>query len=145
MGIVVVILSCSSMDDILEEEVKATECSGVLGFCFHPDSPFPPKPSVSGVKFLLPLFTHFVTLPCCGCLFNPFQLLIPLKSQEDLDRAVEHLDLSPSLKSLRVFVKAPRKANVSHLALFFCLQSESRCYCIGGNGKEKRCPRGVCS
>ncbi|TFK04436.1 FERM and PDZ domain-containing protein 2 [Platysternon megacephalum] len=39
------------------------------------------------------------------------ELLIPLKSQEDLDRAVEHLDLSPSLKSLRVFVKAPRKAN----------------------------------
>ncbi|KAL8164847.1 UNVERIFIED_CONTAM: hypothetical protein K2H54_010726, partial [Gekko kuhli] len=41
---------------------------------------------------------------------NP-TLLIPLKSQEDLDRAVEHLDLSPSLKSLRVFVKTPRKTN----------------------------------
>uniref|UniRef100_A0A8D0G3C7 Mitogen-activated protein kinase kinase kinase 3-like n=1 Tax=Sphenodon punctatus TaxID=8508 RepID=A0A8D0G3C7_SPHPU len=39
------------------------------------------------------------------------ELLIPLKSQEDLDRAMEHLDLSPSLKSLRVFVKAPKKAN----------------------------------
>nr|XP_056713600.1 mitogen-activated protein kinase kinase kinase 3-like [Euleptes europaea] len=39
------------------------------------------------------------------------ELLIPLKSQEDLDRAVEHLDLSPSLKSLRVFVKTPKKTN----------------------------------
>uniref|UniRef100_A0A670ZX12 Protein kinase domain-containing protein n=1 Tax=Pseudonaja textilis TaxID=8673 RepID=A0A670ZX12_PSETE len=40
------------------------------------------------------------------------ELLIPLKSQEDLDRAVEHLDLSPSLKSLRVFVKTPKETNL---------------------------------
>ncbi|XP_060136912.1 mitogen-activated protein kinase kinase kinase 3 isoform X2 [Zootoca vivipara] len=39
------------------------------------------------------------------------ELLIPLKSQEDLDRAVEHLDLSPSLKSLKVFVKTAKKTN----------------------------------
>ncbi|XP_044281273.1 mitogen-activated protein kinase kinase kinase 3-like isoform X2 [Varanus komodoensis] len=42
------------------------------------------------------------------------ELLIPLKSQEDLDRAVEHLDRSPSLKSLRVFVKTPKKTNPLH-------------------------------
>ncbi|XP_032093022.1 mitogen-activated protein kinase kinase kinase 3-like [Thamnophis elegans] len=40
------------------------------------------------------------------------ELLIPLKSQEDLDRAVEHLDVSPSLKSLRVFVKTPKETNL---------------------------------
>uniref|UniRef100_A0A8B9QUE7 Protein kinase domain-containing protein n=1 Tax=Anas platyrhynchos TaxID=8839 RepID=A0A8B9QUE7_ANAPL len=43
------------------------------------------------------------------CLFNPFQLLIPLKSQEDLDKALEQLELSPSLKSLRILVSAPKK------------------------------------
>ncbi|NXU76802.1 M3K3 kinase, partial [Oreotrochilus melanogaster] len=41
------------------------------------------------------------------------ELLIPLKSQEDLDKAMEQLELSPSLKSLRVLVSAPKKANVS--------------------------------
>ncbi|KAL7976455.1 hypothetical protein Chor_008404, partial [Crotalus horridus] len=40
------------------------------------------------------------------------ELLVPLKSQEDLDRAVERLDLSPSLKSLRVFVKTPKETNL---------------------------------
>ncbi|NXN13015.1 M3K3 kinase, partial [Indicator maculatus] len=41
------------------------------------------------------------------------ELLIPLKSQEDLDKAMEQLELSPSLKSLRILVSAPKKANVS--------------------------------
>ncbi|NWX84543.1 M3K3 kinase, partial [Nothoprocta pentlandii] len=41
------------------------------------------------------------------------ELLIPLKSQEDLDKAMELLELSPSLKSLRILVSAPKKANVS--------------------------------
>nr|XP_013810627.1 PREDICTED: mitogen-activated protein kinase kinase kinase 3-like [Apteryx mantelli mantelli] len=40
------------------------------------------------------------------------ELLIPLKSQEDLDKAMEHLELSPSLKSLRILVSAPKKANL---------------------------------
>ncbi|XP_030053824.1 mitogen-activated protein kinase kinase kinase 3 isoform X1 [Microcaecilia unicolor] len=37
------------------------------------------------------------------------ELLIPLKCQEDLDRAVEHLDMSPSVKSLRIFVRAQKR------------------------------------
>ncbi|NXA44777.1 M3K3 kinase, partial [Nothocercus julius] len=41
------------------------------------------------------------------------ELLIPLKSQEDLDKAMELLELSPSLKSLRILVSAPKKATVS--------------------------------
>ncbi|NWV62342.1 M3K3 kinase, partial [Malurus elegans] len=41
------------------------------------------------------------------------ELLFPLKSQEDLDKAMEQLELSPSLKSLRILVSAPKKANVS--------------------------------
>ncbi|KAM6422456.1 mitogen-activated protein kinase kinase kinase 3-like [Rhynochetos jubatus] len=40
------------------------------------------------------------------------ELLIPLKSQEDLDKAMEQLELSPSLKSLRILVSAPKKANL---------------------------------
>nr|XP_014342853.1 PREDICTED: mitogen-activated protein kinase kinase kinase 3-like [Latimeria chalumnae] len=36
------------------------------------------------------------------------ELLIPLKCQDDLDKAVEHLDLSPSMKSLRILVKVPK-------------------------------------
>ncbi|KGL84934.1 Mitogen-activated protein kinase kinase kinase 3, partial [Tinamus guttatus] len=40
------------------------------------------------------------------------ELLIPLKSQEDLDKAMELLELSPSLKSLRILVSAPKKANL---------------------------------
>ncbi|KAF1495212.1 Mitogen-activated protein kinase kinase kinase 3, partial [Megadyptes antipodes antipodes] len=49
------------------------------------------------------------------------ELLIPLKSQEDLDKAMEQLELSPSLKSLRILVSAPKKANVSPLpSLLFC-------------------------
>ncbi|KAM4689302.1 mitogen-activated protein kinase kinase kinase 3-like isoform 2-T2 [Discoglossus pictus] len=37
------------------------------------------------------------------------ELLIPLKCQDDLDKALEHLDMSPSLKSLKILVKAPKK------------------------------------
>ncbi|NWH19653.1 M3K3 kinase, partial [Grus americana] len=49
------------------------------------------------------------------------QLLIPLKSQEDLDKAMEQLELSPSLKSLRILVSTPKKANVSPSpSLLFC-------------------------
>lgn len=44
------------------------------------------------------------------CMSN--ELLIPLKSQEDLDKAMEQLELSPSLKSLRILVSAPKKANL---------------------------------
>lgn len=62
----------------------------------------------------LPLFALVCNSAAWTVFVQPFfQLLIPLKSQEDLDRAVEHLDLSPSLKSLRVFVKTPKKTNVS--------------------------------
>ncbi|NXA59093.1 M3K3 kinase, partial [Mohoua ochrocephala] len=54
------------------------------------------------------------------------ELLIPLKSQEDLDKAMEQLELSPSLKSLRILVSAPKKANVSPSpSLLFC-QHEMR-------------------
>ncbi|NWI02913.1 M3K3 kinase, partial [Tichodroma muraria] len=54
------------------------------------------------------------------------ELLIPLKSQEDLDKAMEQLELSPSLKSLRILVSAPKKANVSPApSLLFC-QHEMR-------------------
>ncbi|NWY41774.1 M3K3 kinase, partial [Sylvia atricapilla] len=54
------------------------------------------------------------------------ELLIPLKSQEDLDKALEQLELSPSLKSLRILVSAPKKANVSPSpSLLFC-QHEMR-------------------
>ncbi|NXC99172.1 M3K3 kinase, partial [Certhia familiaris] len=54
------------------------------------------------------------------------ELLIPLKSQEDLDKAMEQLELSPSLKSLRILVSAPKKANVSlSPSLLFC-QHEMR-------------------
>ncbi|NXN91959.1 M3K3 kinase, partial [Rhinopomastus cyanomelas] len=53
------------------------------------------------------------------------ELLIPLKSQEDLDKAMEQLELSPSLKSLRILVSAPKKANVSPSpSLLFCVQTE---------------------
>ncbi|NWU92191.1 M3K3 kinase, partial [Upupa epops] len=53
------------------------------------------------------------------------ELLIPLKSQEDLDKAMEQLELSPSLKSLRILVSAPKKANVSPSPfLLFCVQRE---------------------
>ncbi|NXK48989.1 M3K3 kinase, partial [Chauna torquata] len=53
------------------------------------------------------------------CVSN--ELLIPLKSQEDLDEAMEQLELSPSLKSLRILVSAPKKANVScSPSLLFC-------------------------
>ncbi|KAM4705191.1 mitogen-activated protein kinase kinase kinase 3-like [Rhinophrynus dorsalis] len=37
------------------------------------------------------------------------ELLVPLKCQDDLDKAVEHLDSCPSLKSLKILVKAPKK------------------------------------
>ncbi|NXO50459.1 M3K3 kinase, partial [Aramus guarauna] len=56
------------------------------------------------------------------------ELLIPLKSQEDLDKAMEQLELSPSLKSLRILVSAPKKANVSPSPslLFYSKQHEMR-------------------
>ncbi|XP_075444050.1 mitogen-activated protein kinase kinase kinase 2-like isoform X3 [Ascaphus truei] len=38
------------------------------------------------------------------------ELLIPLKYQDDLDKALEHMDTSPSLKSLKIVVKAPKKS-----------------------------------
>ncbi|NXY70885.1 M3K3 kinase, partial [Glareola pratincola] len=58
------------------------------------------------------------------------ELLIPLKSQEDLDKAMEQLELSPSLKSLRILVSAPKKANVSPSpSLLFCDWTEMPCYC----------------
>ncbi|KFQ23048.1 Mitogen-activated protein kinase kinase kinase 3, partial [Mesitornis unicolor] len=60
------------------------------------------------------------------CVHN--ELLIPLKSQEDLDKAMEQLELSPSLKSLRILVSAPKKANVSlSPSLLFCVR---RCLVI---------------
>uniref|UniRef100_A0A8C5WH74 Mitogen-activated protein kinase kinase kinase 2 n=1 Tax=Leptobrachium leishanense TaxID=445787 RepID=A0A8C5WH74_9ANUR len=38
------------------------------------------------------------------------EILIPLKCQDDLEKAVEQLDTSPALKSLKIIVKAPRKS-----------------------------------
>ncbi|NXA35813.1 M3K3 kinase, partial [Eudromia elegans] len=49
------------------------------------------------------------------------ELLIPLKSQEDLDKAMELLELSPSLKSLRILVSAPKKASVSRSPSLLCI------------------------
>ncbi|NXE41310.1 M3K3 kinase, partial [Ptilorrhoa leucosticta] len=54
------------------------------------------------------------------------ELLIPLKSQEDLDKAMEQLELSPSLKSLRILVSAPKKANVSPSPSLLSCQHEMR-------------------
>ncbi|KFP26871.1 Mitogen-activated protein kinase kinase kinase 3, partial [Colius striatus] len=54
------------------------------------------------------------------------ELLIPLKSQEDLDKAVEQLELSPSLKSLRIIVSVPKKANVSPSPSLLLKQHEMR-------------------
>ncbi|NXD19265.1 M3K3 kinase, partial [Spelaeornis formosus] len=54
------------------------------------------------------------------------ELLIPLKSQEDLDKAMEQLELSPSLKSLRILVSAPKKANVSPSPSLLLCQHEMR-------------------
>ncbi|KAJ1099400.1 hypothetical protein NDU88_004501 [Pleurodeles waltl] len=42
------------------------------------------------------------------------ELLIPLKCQEDLDKAVEQLDMSPSMKSLRIIVKPQKKSTFLH-------------------------------
>lgn len=92
----------------------------------------PPIPKLLPVRICLLLFTQKCDIAILGCLFNPFQLLIPLKSQEDLDKAMEQLELSPSLKSLRILVSAPKKANVSSSpSLLFCVQSEVPCYCAG--------------
>ncbi|KFV66335.1 Mitogen-activated protein kinase kinase kinase 3, partial [Dryobates pubescens] len=64
------------------------------------------------------------------CVYN--ELLIPLKSQEDLDKAMEQLELSPSLKSLRILVSAPKKANVSPSpSLLLRVRSKMPCYCAG--------------
>ncbi|NWV11658.1 M3K3 kinase, partial [Ptilonorhynchus violaceus] len=72
------------------------------------------------------------------------ELLIPLKSQEDLDKAMEQLELSPSLKSLRILVSAPKKANVSPSpSLLFCVQSEMPCYCAGDKQHEMRISRSM--
>ncbi|NXP92937.1 M3K3 kinase, partial [Passerina amoena] len=54
------------------------------------------------------------------------ELLMPLKSQEDLDKAMEQLELSPSLKSLRILVSAPKKANVSPSPSLLLCQHEMR-------------------
>lgn len=92
----------------------------------------PPIPKLLPVRIWLLLFTQKCDIAILRCLFNPFQLLIPLKSQEDLDKAMEQLELSPSLKSLRILVSAPKKANVSPSpSLLFCVQSEMPCYCAG--------------
>lgn len=86
--------------------------------------PRPPIPRLLAARIWLPLFTQKCDTAVLQCLFNPFQLLIPLKSQEDLDKAMEQLELSPSLKSLRILVSAPKKANVSPLpSLLFCVWS----------------------
>ncbi|XP_053323573.1 mitogen-activated protein kinase kinase kinase 3-like isoform X2 [Spea bombifrons] len=37
------------------------------------------------------------------------ELLVPLKCQDDLDKALENLDMSLSLKSLKILVKVPKK------------------------------------
>ncbi|KAM8967172.1 mitogen-activated protein kinase kinase kinase 2-like [Pelodytes ibericus] len=37
------------------------------------------------------------------------ELLVPLKCQDDLDKALEHLDMSLSLKSLKILLKVPKK------------------------------------
>ncbi|NXK72020.1 M3K3 kinase, partial [Amazona guildingii] len=72
------------------------------------------------------------------------ELLIPLKSQEDLDKAMEQLELSPSLKSLRILVSAPKKANVSPSpSLLFCIRSEMPCYCVGDKQHEMRISRSM--
>lgn len=88
-------------------------------------------PKLLTARIWLPLFTQKCDTAVLRCLFNPFQLLIPLKSQEDLDKAMEQLELSPSLKSLRILVSAPKKANVSPSpSPLFCVWSEMPCYCV---------------
>lgn len=99
----------------------------LLGFLPHP-----PIPKQLTARIWLPLFTQKCDTAVLRCLFNPFQLLIALKSQEDLDKAMEQLELSPSLKSLRILVSAPKKANVSPSpSLLFCVWSKMPCYCVG--------------
>ncbi|NWX76949.1 M3K3 kinase, partial [Alca torda] len=72
------------------------------------------------------------------------ELLIPLKSQEDLDKAMEQLELSPSLKSLRILVSAPKKANVSPSpSLLFCVRSEMPCCCVEDKQHEMRISRSM--
>lgn len=94
--------------------------------------PYPLIPKLLPVRIWLLLFTQKCDIAILWYLFNPFQLLIPLKSQEDLDKAMEQLELSPSLKSLRILVSAPKKANVSPSpSLLLCVQSEVLCYCVG--------------
>lgn len=80
----------------------------------------PQIPKLLPVRIWLLLFTQKCDIAILRCLFNPFQLLIPLKSQEDLDKAMEQLELSPSLKSLRILVSAPKKANVSPSPSLLC-------------------------
>lgn len=115
----------------------------LLGFL-----PRPPIPKLLTARIWLPLFTQRCDTAVLRCLFNPFQLLIPLKSQEDLDKALEQLELSPSLKSLRILVSAPKKANVSSSpSLLFCVRSEAPRYCLGEGEKSpdggRAGPRGV--
>lgn len=99
----------------------------LLGFL-----PCPLIPKLLTARIWLPLFTQKCDTTMLWCLLNSFQLLIPLKSQEDLDKAMEQLELSPSLKSLRILVSAPKKANVSSSpSLLFCIRSEMPCYCVG--------------
>jgi len=96
----------------------------LFSICFLRFLPRPPIPELLTMRIWLPLFTQLCDTAVLRCLFNPFQLLIPLKSQEDLDKAMEQLELSPSLKSLRILVSAPKKANVScSPSLLLCVQS----------------------
>lgn len=38
------------------------------------------------------------------------ELIVPLKYQDDLDKAIEHMDMNPSHKSLKILAKAPIKS-----------------------------------
>lgn len=103
----------------------------LLGFL-----PRPPIPKLLTARIWLPLFTQRCDTAVLRCLFNPFQLLIPLKSQEDLDKALEQLELSPSLKSLRILVSAPKKVNVSSSPSLLFLSEVRRLVIALGRGKS---------
>lgn len=126
---------CSLVNEVLEENIRAQQAGGHRGPVFHHLLGFLPHPQIPRllpVGICLLLFTQKCDIAILWCLFNPFQLLMPLKSQEDLDKAMEQLELSPSLKSLRILVSAPKKANVSPSpSLLLCVQPEMPCYCAG--------------
>lgn len=127
MFFVVIFCVRSIIDENLEEQAELSKL-GVWGPLFSIRFlrflPRPSIPKLLTVRICLPLFSQLCDTAVLRCLFNPFQLLIPLKSQEDLDKAMEQLELSPSLKSLRILVSAPKKANVScSPSLLFCVQT----------------------